>query len=154
VNYIADASVFILKLRPPGRVITVPSIVEELGNGEAKLFLEILGTTIEEPSLDMLRKVKGKASTTKDIEELSHSDIDLLAKALEYREDAVLLTDDYAIQNVAAQLGIRIETIAQEKIQDILIWEKQCLGCKRRYPRGDICPVCGSKLKKRRKYSL
>lgn len=151
MNYIADASVFILKLRPPGKVITVPSIVKELRNGEAKLFLEILGTTIEEPSLDMLRKVKGKASTTRDIEELSKSDLELLAKALEYKEKAVLLTDDYAVQNVAVQLGIRIEPLVQERIRDILIWEKQCLGCKRRYPRGDICPVCGSKLKKRRR---
>jgi UPF0271 protein len=153
VNYIADASVFILKLRPPGKVITVPSIVKELRDWEAKLFLEILGTTIEEPSLDMLREVKGKASMTRDIEELSKSDLELLAKALEYGKDSVLLTDDYAVQNVAVQLGIKIETIAQERIRDILIWEKQCLGCKRRYPRGDICPVCGSKLKKKRRRS-
>ncbi|MDP2846384.1 MAG: DNA-binding protein, partial [Candidatus Methanoperedens sp.] len=37
---------------------------------------------------------------------------------------------------------------------DVLIWEKQCIGCKRRFPEGDECPVCGSQMKKRRKSAV
>ncbi|MDP3103349.1 MAG: NOB1 family endonuclease, partial [Candidatus Methanoperedens sp.] len=108
---------------------------------------------IEPPLQSFKKKVKTKAGITRDSEELSDTDIDILAKALEYseREETVLVTDDFAVQNTALQLGIKVMPAGQRKIKDVLIWEKQCIGCKRRFPQGDECPVCGSPMKKRRK---
>jgi len=108
---------------------------------------------IEPPLQSFIREVTAKARATKDSEELSRTDIDLLAKALEYsrNEDTILVTDDYAVQNTAISLGIKVIPAGQKKIKDVLIWEKFCIGCKRRFPQGDDCPVCGTPLKKMRK---
>jgi len=62
-----------------------------------------------------------------------------------------LITDDYAVQNTAIHLGIKVIPAGQKKIKDVLLWEKFCIGCKRRFPTGDDCPVCGTSLKKIRK---
>jgi UPF0271 protein len=151
--YIADASLFIIRKRLEGRVVTVPSIVEELRDENARTTMELMNVGIEPPLGSFINEVREKAGITRDAEELSDADIDILAKALEYsrRDETILITDDFAVQNTAIQLGIKVTPAGQRKIKDVLLWEKQCTGCKRRYPRGDVCPVCGSPMKKRRK---
>lgn len=154
--YIADASLFIIRKRLEGSIITVPSVVEELRDENARTTMELMNVRIE-PSLPGFKKeVRLKAGITKDSEELSGTDIDILAKALEYskREETILITDDFAVQNTAIQLGIKVMPAGGRKIKDVLLWEKQCIGCKRRFPEGDVCPVCGSPLKKRRKSAV
>lgn len=150
---IADASLFIIRKRIEGSVITVPSVVEELHDEKSRTIMELMNVRVEPPLLSFKKKVKTKSGITRDSQELSGTDIDILAKALEYseREETVLVTDDFAVQNTAIQLGIKVMPAGQRKIKDVLIWEKQCIGCKRRFPQGDECPVCGSQMKKRRK---
>jgi len=151
--HVADASLFIIRKRLKGSVITVPSVVEELHDEKSRTIMELMNVRVEPPLLSFKKKVKTKAGITRDSEELSGTDIDILAKALEYseREETVLVTDDFAVQNTAIQLGLKVMPAGQRKIKDVLIWEKQCIGCKRRFPQGDECPVCGSQMKKRRK---
>jgi len=151
--HIADASLFIIRKRLEGSIITVPSVVEELRDEGSRTTLELMDVRIEPPLSSFKKKVKTKAGITRDSEELSETDIDILAKALEYseREETVLVSDDFAVQNTAIQLGIRVIPAGQRNIKDVLVWEKQCIGCKRRFPKGDECPVCGSHMKKRRK---
>jgi UPF0271 protein len=151
--YIADASLFITRKRLEGSVITVPSVVEELRDENARTIMELMNVRVEPPLQDLKKEVRSKAGITRDSEELSGTDIDILAKALEYsrREETILVTDDFAIQNTAIQLGIRVMPAAQRKIKDVLLWEKKCIGCKRRFPEGDVCPVCGSQMKKVRR---
>lgn len=154
--YIADASLFILRKRLEGSIVTVPSVVEELRDENARTTMELMNVKVE-PSLPGFKKeVRTKAGITKDSEELSDTDVDILAKALEYskREETILVTDDFAVQNTAIQLGIKVMPAGGRKIKDVLLWEKQCIGCKRRFPEGDVCPVCGSPMKKRRKSAI
>ncbi len=153
MKYIADASLFIIRKRLEGSVITVPSVVEELRDENARTTLELMNVKVEPPLQTFIKDVRAKAGITKDSEELSGADIDILAKALEYsqREETVLVTDDFAVQNTAIQLGINVMPAGQRKIKDVLLWEKQCIGCKRRFPDGNECPVCGSPMEKRRK---
>ena len=150
---IADASLFIIRKRIEGSIVTVPSIVEELRDENARTIMELMDVRVESPLNTFKKEVRLKAGMTKDSEELSETDIDILAKALEYsrREKTVLITDDFAIQNTAIQLGIEVIPAGQRKIKDVLLWEKQCIGCKRRFDQGDECPHCGSPMKKRRK---
>lgn len=150
--YIADSSLFILGKRLQGSVITVPSVVKELRDEKARTTMELMNVRVELPLESFIKKVKAKAKLTRDSEELSTTDIHVLAKALEYsQEGAILVTDDFAVQNIALLLGIEVMPVAQRRIKDILIWEKQCIACKRRFSSGAICPVCGSPLKKTRK---
>jgi UPF0271 protein len=156
--YIADSAVFIMgNYVDSSLLITVPSVVGELKSSEAVLRFELAresGARVEMPEPEMRGEVLEMAKYTQDIEDLSSTDVDILAKALEYKESAVLLTDDYAVQNVASLLGIEVKPVAQKNIRDILVWEKQCVGCRKRFDKGEICPVCGSLLKKRRKRKL
>ncbi len=151
--YIADSSLFIIRKRLEGRFVTVPSVVEELRDESARTTMELMDVRIEPPLESFKKEVRSKAGMTRDSEELSKTDIDILAKALEYsrKEETVLVTDDFAVQNTGIQLGINVMPAGQRKIKDILLWEKQCIGCKRRFPEGDECPVCGSPMKKKRK---
>lgn len=151
--YIADSSLFIIRKRLEGNIITVPSVVEELRDENARTAMELMDVRVEPPLPSFIKEVRTKAGITKDSEELSATDIDILAKALEYsrKEETILVTDDFAVQNTAIQLGIKVMPAGQRKIKDVLLWEKQCIGCKRRFPEGDVCPVCGSPMKKRRK---
>ena len=153
--YIADSAVFIMGFAVESTLlITVPSVVNELKSSEAASRFEIAregGARVEAPSSDMMEDVLNMAKHTRDVEELSTTDIEILAKALERKSDATLLTDDYAVQNVAVMLGIDVKPVVQKKIRDILVWEKQCVGCRKRFDEGDICPICGSDLKKKRK---
>ncbi|MBU4373160.1 MAG: NOB1 family endonuclease [Euryarchaeota archaeon] len=151
--YIADSSLFIVRKRLEGSIITTPSIVGELRDENARTAMELMNVKVEPPLESFKKEVRTKAGISRDSEELSAADIDILAKALEYsrREETILVTDDFAVQNTAIQLGIKVMPAGQRKIKDVLLWEKQCIGCKRRFPEGDECPVCGSPMKKRRK---
>ncbi len=153
--YIADSAVFIMGYPVESTLlITVPSVVNELKSSEAAMRFDLArenGARVEVPLPRMIDEVLGMAEHTRDMEELSTTDIDILAKALERKDDATLLTDDYAVQNVAVMLAIDVKPVVQKKIRDILVWEKQCVGCRKRFDEGDVCPICGSELKKRRK---
>ena len=151
--YIADSSLFIIGKRIEGNIITVPSVVEEIRDDRSRTILELMNVRIEPVLQSFIREVTTKARENRDSEELSKTDIDLLAKALEYtrNEETTLISDDYAVQNTAIQLGIKVMPAGQKKIRDVLQWEKFCIGCKRRFPQGDDCPVCGTPLKKMRK---
>jgi UPF0271 protein len=151
---IADSAVFINGYRDKANIITVPSVVGELKSREAGiegLLAVESGAKIESPDPEAIAEIRRTAGTTCDIEVLSETDIDILAKALEYRDSGVLLTDDYAVQNVALLLGIEVKPVSQQKIRDKIIWGKKCTGCRRKFDSGEVCPVCGSPLKKIRK---
>lgn len=156
--YIADSAVFIMgKDIDPSTLVTVSSVVGELRSHDASLRLELAlegGARVEAVDPVLRQQVIDAAGSTMDSEELSPTDIDMLAKALEYGGEAVLLTDDYAVQNTASVLGIKFLPVVQKKIKDVLEWEKECFGCRRRFPSGDVCPVCGSELKKKRKRKI
>ncbi|MBP2030564.1 UPF0271 protein [Methanohalophilus levihalophilus] len=152
--FVADTAVFINRYRKNAPFVTVPGVVEELRSRESSIegLLAIeSGARVEQPDPETVAEIHQMAKNTRDIEELSGTDIDILAKALEYRDKAVLLTDDYAVQNVALLLGIEVKPVSQKKIKDRIIWGKRCIGCRRKFDSGDECPVCGSALKKTRK---
>jgi UPF0271 protein len=74
--------------------------------------------------------------------------LDVLAKALEYR--AVLATDDYALQNVALHLGLKIEPIGQPRIKRLLKHVQRCQGCGSKFE-GEACPDCGTPARKKKR---
>lgn len=102
---------------------------------------------IKNPQKSFVRGVMEKAEETGDLENLSDEDIDVIALAIE--NNSSIITDDYSIQNVAKELGLKFEAIAQRGIKKRILWRKVCEGCGREYPMNlKICDVCGSMLKK------
>lgn len=154
--FIIDASVFIYGYQiGEGEIVTVPGVVEEVKDVKSTTLFEqaqSAGMRVEPAEQCYIDEVVKMAKKTGDMGVLSETDIHLLAKAVQYRDkDTYIITDDYAIQNVASRLGIQIKPIVQRKIMDVLIWKKRCIGCGRYFAKGDICLICGSKLKRTRR---
>jgi UPF0271 protein len=143
---VADSSVFILGKRLEGDLITVPAVELELKDLRSKSHLDISGASIEGPSAESLRKAKKAAQETGDITVLSEADLEVLAKALEY--EAILATDDYAIQNVAFYLGLKVMPVAQPVIRRKMRRVQKCVGCGENFE-GKICPDCGTSARRK-----
>lgn len=89
---------------------------------------------------------------TGDIDRLSNADKEILALALDInREDgkeAIILTDDYSIQNMAHVLNIKFENINQLGITKRFKWIYQCRGCGKKFKENiKTCPICGARTK-------
>jgi UPF0271 protein len=138
-------------------MITTSSVSNELKPGgrdyQTLQFLIEKGLSINSPSQDSINKIKTISNETGDIDRLSEVDIDVLALALDINaendKEAVILTDDYSIQNVAQVLNIKFESISQRGITKRFIWSRQCLGCGKNFKENlKTCPICGSATKK------
>lgn len=108
------------------------------------------GLKVMSPTKEAVETVRKCARKTGDIARISDADIEILSLAKEL--NAVLLTDDYSIQNLAAMLDVNYQGIAQEGITKKVRWRFRCKGCGRYWKEmHDSCPVCGSDLKTTRK---
>lgn len=151
--YIADTSVFLFKMKPPEMCITTPSVVAEVKDSSSSMFLELSCSeeiNIEVPKEKMLEQIKKVAEQSGDLEQLSTADVDVLAKALEYKPLSIILTDDYRIQNVARILEIPVQPLQQKPIKQTYKWINVCTGCGQTSERGGICQVCGAPIRRRR----
>ncbi|PSQ16462.1 DNA-binding protein [Halobacteriales archaeon QS_8_69_26] len=145
--YVLDASAFIHEYRPSDDAASVPAVREELEDESAYRYdaMEGAGMHVHVPDDPVLDRVRRAADETGDRAELSETDARLVAAALEL--DATLVTDDYAMQNVAEHLGVPVEVIAREGIEEKREWLFQCQGCGRTFDEDrDRCPVCGADL--------
>lgn len=99
------------------------------------------------PDNECIKKVRGVVEKTGDFS-LSDTDIDVLALALQKK--CPIITDDYAIQNVASELGLEYEKVSQRGIKKRSHWIKICSGCGKIYSADSrVCYICGSKLIKK-----
>ncbi len=155
--YILDAGAFISGVDfEGGEFYTVPEVLEELREGRARLRAQV---GIEVGKLAAVspsgkEEVLATAEETGDIDSLSRTDVKLLSLGLQLKKkgrDTVIVTDDYAVQNVARRLGIAIAQAAERGIKRTLIWRKVCRGCGRVYPPTHTgkCAFCGSRVKRR-----
>lgn len=145
--YVLDASAFINEYHTTEPTATIPMVREELQDESAYRYdaMEGSGMHIQLPEEETVERVRRAAQQSGDDDVLSVTDIRLLAAALEL--GGVLVTDDYAIQNVAEKLDIDIELIAQDGITEQRDWIFQCQGCGREFDeREDRCPICGADL--------
>ncbi len=148
MRYAVDASFFFSELCLDGELFTPPSVVEELADGRSRCRLEALlacGLSVAVPSPESGSRVTTAALETGDHSRLSAADLDLLALSLDL--GATVVSDDYAVQNVALRLGLGVKGILQRKARPRL-YRFRCPGCGRRYPEAGDCPACGTSLKR------
>lgn len=135
--------------------ITTPQVLNELKDCTSKLKAEVAVSMkklkVMEPSPQYLSRVEKLASQEGDLNKLSITDISILALALQLREQGrkvTILTDDYAMMNVAQKLNLSYKPIKTIGIKAVLRWIKYCPNCGTVY-RGKLneCPVCGTTLK-------
>jgi len=148
--YILDSSAFINEYHTEETIASIPLVREELEDESAYRFdaLEGSGMHMHIPDAETVERIERAARETGDYEELSRTDIRLVAATFEL--DGTLVTDDYAMQNVAEKLDVDVEVIAREGIDEQRSWLFQCQGCGREFEeQHDRCPVCGSSLSRK-----
>jgi UPF0271 protein len=151
MKVILDSSVFFSDYPVTGELYTTPSVWDELIDIRSKGIFEKFcssGLHIVSPGIQSRAKVISAAEKTRDTSVISETDCDLLAVALDL--DAVLYTDDFAIQNVAGVLGIQTIPINQRKAKRIH-WKYRCSGCGRYFDHDGECLICGSIIKRKLK---
>ena len=147
---VLDSSAFINEYHTDERVATIPLVREELEDESAYRFdaMEGSGMHLHIPDDETVERIERAARETGDFGELSGTDVRLIAAAFEL--DGRLVTDDYAMQNVAEKLEVPVEVIAREGISEQRRWTFQCQGCGREFDEErDRCPICGSELSRK-----
>lgn len=151
MKIVCDASFFFGDYPLQGELYTTPEVLSELRDLSSKCRFDLLreeGLLLASPEPGSITRVRRAAASSGDLRVLSATDISILALADEV--SGVIATDDFAIQNVAALLGVGVKPILQRKAKKRR-WRLVCTGCGREVESGSDCPVCGASLKRRNK---
>lgn len=110
---------------------------------------------VKTPRPVYVEKIKASSKALGDLLFLSEADKKVLALALELKDlgyNAQIVTDDYSIQNVANQLGIKFAPLMTFGIRYRFRWTLYCPACHHKYPadyRSKHCEICGTWLKRK-----
>jgi len=137
-----------------GEMVTVPAVEKEMAKRKDDynlfLYLQEKGLKIFKPSKKSVEQVDELARKRGEDRRLSPTDKELLALAIELRENSevVLVTDDYSMQNLADFFEINYTGVSQKGISKRFVWMYKCKGCGKIFKRYvSSCPVCGSPLR-------
>ncbi|MEM0127494.1 MAG: hypothetical protein QXO03_00200 [Thermoplasmatales archaeon] len=151
MKIVVDTSSFFNGFLPDGsnEYFTTRSVLEEIKGKGMRRSIEMRANFLEvvEPTEASKSLVSEKATETGDISELSSTDIDVLALAVD--KNATLITNDLAIQNVCRLIGLRYDSFKSKNIKNEIEWGYRCVGCGRKFSiRVKECPYCGSEIRK------
>lgn len=151
---ILDASAFYagVPFRSSSDCYTTSLVYDEIKhikkNHEAlETLLETNRLKIREPdkiSLDLAIK---SSKSTGDYQQLSKQDISIIALCIDLKGE--IISDDFAISNVAKNLNLKISPIMTNGIKDVGKWVHYCPGCRSNHKNGKECPICGTPLKRK-----
>ena len=132
--------------------MTTSSIYEEIQHIKKKQgVLEMLQQTnrlqIRDPSEEFISVVRDTADETGDSVTISKQDISIIALALE--NNIELITDDFAVTNIAKQLKIKTSSLMTQGINTVGKWISYCSMCGKEFSKEKECPICGSRLNRK-----
>jgi UPF0271 protein len=142
---VLDTSAFIHRYSCSEQTVSTAAVRTELtGRASYRFDADVAGgMRLHSPSTASVERVRAAAADSGDAAVLSETDIGLVATAFEL--EAALVTDDYAMQNVADRLHLQTHQIAREGISTTRIWRFQCQGCGRTFDASaERCPICGA----------
>ncbi|MCQ8894160.1 MAG: NOB1 family endonuclease [Methanolinea sp.] len=141
---VLDATAFFLDIPLEGELYSTPAVVGELRDACSRCRLEALlatGLVVLAPEREYLQAVFDSAAASGDLSVLSPADCEVLALALQ--EGAGVVSDDFALQNVARHLGIVVYPLQQRRARKRQ-WKFRCPGCGKVVEGPGVCPVCGT----------
>jgi UPF0271 protein len=157
---VLDSSALIQGFSPGSEsAYTVDAVLDELKEELTRLRVESQVASgsiiVRGPSERYIAAVAEEARRRGEDTALSAADAMVLSLALQLRDeglDPVIVSDDYAVQNMAEHLGLGYRSLAVGGIRRRFRWVTYCPGCRRRFegPQPDgVCPVCGTALKRK-----
>ena len=115
-----------------------------------QILIETKRLMIYDPEHRFIIAANNAAKKSGDFPNLSDEDISIIALSLQLRAAGVeLVTDDFAISNVAKNLSIKVIPVMTSGIKNVIIWKYYCPGCKTDFSKVTKCPRCGNKLKRK-----
>ena len=151
---ILDASAFYagVPFRSSSDCYTTSLVYDEIKH--IKKNHDALGTLLEtnrlkirEPDLESKKVATHAAKNTGDYPQLSKQDLSIIALGIELNGE--IISDDFAISNVARNLGLKISPIMTQGIKDVGRWVHYCPGCRTNHESGKECPMCATPLKRK-----
>ena len=139
---------------------TTPQVFEEISRGE-NVHLRVRGLVdsgrlkLLSPREESITKIRNSSRKIEGSSILSEADISVIALGLEMAErnsakKVIIVTDDYAIQNVAASMRVEYRPVITRGIRDNGNWLVYCPGCGREQERvSEVCETCGTKYRRR-----
>lgn len=130
-------------------IIVPNSVMDEikLGKMARSLSWHEESLDLREPSPDSLKKVREAATETGDFKALSSTDMDVIALALD--TGGIVVSDDFAIENVSSRLGISFIGADLKPITKDIKWQFRCTGCGEKFSEHvENCPICGHSVKR------
>ena len=112
-----------------------------------QILIETKRLMICDPEHQFIITANNTAKKSGDIPNLSDEDISTIALSLQL--NAELVTDDFAVSNVAKNLGIKVIPVMTNGIKNVITWKYYCPGCKTNFSKITECPRCGNRLKRK-----
>lgn len=155
-SVILDASAFYAGIPFLGssKCYTTSTVFDEIKH--IKKSFDVLETLIEAGKLEVrdpdekyVRTAMVMARKSGDLAKLSYADTSIIALALEMKDsNPLIVTDDYAIANVAELASIKVSHVMGKGITRVGTWIRYCSICGILYKRNEKqCRVCGNKLR-------
>ncbi len=151
---ILDASAFYagVPFRSSNDYYTTSLVYDEIrhikkNHGALEILLETNRLKIRDTDSESTQVAIKAAKDTGDFPQLSKQDISIIALCIEMNGEIV--SDDFAISNVAKNLGLKISPIMTQGIKDVGKWIHYCPGCRTNHANRKECPVCGTRLKRK-----
>lgn len=155
-DYVLDASAFYAgtPFLSGKKCVTSGAVLEEVEHIKSAALHALMDAgnlSVIDPEKKDVDAIIVAAKKTGDIAKLSQADLSILALARQ--EKATLVSDDYAVANVAATIGIAVEMSSGKGIRQTRKWISYCSACGKAFgPNVKECPLCGNAL--RRKYKV
>ncbi|MEM3064935.1 MAG: nucleotide-binding protein [Candidatus Nitrosotenuis sp.] len=149
-----DASAFYagIPFSSPQRGHTTPLVFDEVkhikqSHGVLDTLLDAGRLQVIEPDPEKVDVVVERSKKTGDYQNLSEADVSAVALALQLEVEIV--TDDFAVSNLAKNLGLTVVPIMTKGIKVVGRWLYYCPACKKEFSALDTCPICANKLRRR-----
>ena len=141
-----------------GKTYTVEAVEKELSLGTItqlrfRLARDKGDLTVQPPSTQGRDRVESVSRKVGERGYVSEADRDVVALAFDLKEsglEPLIVSDDYAVQNLAEHMGLGYEALANFGIVHRFQWVMYCPACHRRFePPEKQCEVCGTDLKRK-----
>ena len=112
-----------------------------------QILIETKRLMICDPEHQFVITANNAAKKSGDVPNLSDEDISIIALSIQL--NAELVTDDFAISNVAKNLNIKVIPVMTNGIKNVITWKYYCPGCETNFSKITECPRCGNRLKRK-----
>ena len=151
---IFDASAFYagIPFASSEKSFTTPDVFDEIkhiknDHKAIEMILETKRLEIVVPESKYVKKVLLMAKETGDFQNLSRVDISVIALCLQLCGE--LVSDDFAVANLAKMLDLKVVPVMTNGIARIGNWIYFCSGCEKTFSNISKCPLCGNRLSRK-----